>query len=261
MLKYTHEAGVATLILANPPQNRLSGDVIQGLAAAVQAISTRNDTRALLLLAEGPDFSFGGDLNAWIDLSETEFRETIAQGLALTSVFENFPFPIVAGVQGYCGGGGFEIALRSDIIIAAENARFCHSEASISAFTFLGGIQRVADRVGRTRAMQWALTAEEINAQTALGSGLINEISPVRDLEAVTRGWVSRFKDSATLSHAAHKKLLRAWSDGGVASADALMADMAGKILHSQDAQECLNKAAAAVSAGLARPQFTFKGK
>jgi len=261
MLKYTHEAGVATLILENPPQNRLSGEVIQGLASAIQSISARNDTRVLLLLAEGPDFSFGGDLSAWIGLSESEFRETIKQGLALTSVFENFPFPIVSGVQGYCGGGGFEIALRSDIIIAAENARFCHSEASISAFTFIGGIQRVAERVGRTRAMQWAITAEEIDAPTALASGLINQVVPVQDLVAVTNNWIGKLKDSATLSHAAHKKLLRAWSDGGVASADALMAEMAGKILHSQDAQECLSKAAAAVSAGHARPQFTFKGK
>ncbi len=259
---YTHENGIARIVLNNPPQNRLSNETVAGLGAAIQDLASRADTRVLLMNAEGPDFSHGGDITTWIGQSEEAFSESITRGVMVTNIFQDLPFPIVVAVQGYCGGGGgFEIALRGDIIVAADNATFCHSEASISAFTFLGGVQRVAERVGRTRAIQWAMTAEHVDAQTALASGLINEVVPRANLDGAAEAWVDRLKDSATLSHAAHKKLLRAWSDGGIAAADALMSEMAGKILHSEDSQDCLPAAADAVKAGAPRPKFTFKGK
>lgn len=261
MLKWAVSDGVATLTFADPPGNRLGNELVQGFAAAVQELATRSDIRVALINAEGPDFSFGGDLNAWINLSEEEFRATISQALALTNTLEMLPFPVIVAVQGYCGGGGFEIALRADIILASDNAKFCHSEATIGAFTFLGGVQRVADRVGRTRAMQWAITAEQVDAQTALDAGLVNEVVPYSQLEATAQSWVERLKTGATLSHASHKQLLRAWADGGVAAADALMPEMAGKILHSEDCQNCLAAAAEAVRTGAPRPKFFFKGK
>ncbi len=258
---YSHTDGVAKIVFNNPPQNRLSNDLVAGLGAAVQDLAGRTDTRVLLLSAEGPDFSHGGDITTWLDQSEEAFSESITRGLMVTNIFQDFPFPVVVAVQGYCGGGGFELALRGDIIVAADNATFCHSEASISAFTFLGGVQRVAERVGRARAIQWAMTAEQVDAATALSSGLINEVVPLTHLSDAAETWINRFKDSATLSHAAHKKLLRAWSDGGIATADALMSDMAGKILHSEDSQSCLPAAAEAVRAAAPRPNFIFKGK
>lgn len=260
-ITYTHENGVATITLNNPPQNRMSAAVAEGLTAAIQDLAERTDTRVLLLKAEGPDFSYGADIQSWAGQPAKDFSESIAGGVMMTKVFQDFPFPIIVAVQGYCGGGGFEMALRGDIIIAADNAEFCHSEASIAVFTLLGGVQRVADRVGRTKAMQWALTSERVNAQTALDTGLVNEVVPAADLHTRAQEWVDRLKDSATLSHVAHKKLLRAWSDGGVEAADALMAEMAGDILVSEDAQACLPEAIKAVEDGRARPQFIFKGK
>ncbi len=260
-LEYTHEEGVATITLNSPPQNRLSGELIAGLGAAVQDLAARSDTRVLLLRANGPDFSYGGDITTWADQSADAFSQQIAGGVALTNLFENLPFPVVVAVQGYCGGGGFEITLRGDIIIAADNASFCHSEASIGVFTFLGGVQRVAERVGRTRAMQWAVTSERVPAEVALSAGLVNEVVPAEALESAAQAWVDRLKGSATLAHAAHKKLLRAWSEGGVAAADALLADMAGAILHSEDAQGCLPAAIEAVKDGRPRPDFAFGGQ
>ncbi|MEO1078554.1 MAG: enoyl-CoA hydratase-related protein [Pseudomonadota bacterium] len=260
-VNYTHSEGVARITLNNPPQNRLTNDLIAGLGAAIQDLAGRSDTRVLLLNAEGPNFSYGGDITTWLDSTEESFSESIKAGLGLTGAFQSLPFPVIVAVQGYCGGGGFEIALRGDVIVAADDAKFCHSEASISAFTFLGGVQRVAERVGRTRALQWALTAEQVGAQDALHAGLINEVVPLSELSNAAERWLDRFKDSATLSHAAHKTLLRAWSDGGVAAADALMPSMAGKILMSADSQGCLPDAIEAVKAGASRPQFTFHGK
>ena len=261
VLEYTNEHGVALITLNNPPYNRFQGELTSRIGAAISDLSNRSDTRVLLVQAKGPDFSHGGNVRGWIGQSEGEFSNGIAQGLKSINIFEGLPFPVITAVKGYCGGGGFELALRSDIIVAAEDARFCHSEATLSAFTFMGGVQRVAERVGRTRAIQWAMTAEQVDAQTALDAGLINEVVPLTRLESTALAWVDRFKDSATLSHAAHKKILRAWSSGGTEAADAAIPELAGKILHSDDAQNCLEAAASAIENNEPRPVFKFTGK
>lgn len=260
-LDYSHEDGVATITLKNPPQNRLSADLIQGFAAAVTDISNRNDTRVVYVKSEGPDFSFGGDIMPWLEHTEDSATQMIAQGMQMTNLFEDLPTPIVFAVQGHCLGGGFELALRGDIIVAADNAKFGHPEATIGVFTLLGGVQRVAERVGRTRAIQWAMTAEIIEAARAYETGLINQVVPLSDLYSAAEDWVNRLATSATLSHADHKKLLRAWSDGGVHAADALMPEMTGKVFMSEDAQGSLRGAIDAVKAGQPRPAYPFKGR
>ena len=260
-LEYEHRDGVATLTLNNPPQNRLGGHLLEGFAMAATDLAQRRDTRAILINAKGQDFSYGGDISAWRDQTSDGFSEQVAGALALTNVIQDLPCPVIVAIQGYCGGGGFEIALRGDILIAAENAMFCHSEASIGVFTFLGGVQRVAERVGRTRAMQWAMTGERVGADQALSSGLVNEVVANEALADRAQEWVELLRHSATRSHAAHKRLLRAWSDGGVAGADALIAEMAGPTLHSKDAQSVLPAAIDAMLAGKQRPHFDFNGE
>ncbi|MEM9623268.1 MAG: enoyl-CoA hydratase/isomerase family protein, partial [Pseudomonadota bacterium] len=240
LLEYVHDQGIAELVLNAPPQNRFRGDVTAGLGHAIQDLANRSDTRAVLIRADGPDFSHGGNVSGWIGQTGDEFAAGIAQGIVLCNTLQDLDCPIVVAVQGYCGGGGFELALRGDIIVAADDAKFCHSEASIGAFTFMGGVQRVAERVGRTRAIQWALTAEQVGARTALDAGLINEVVSRADLHSAAMRWVDKFKHGATLAHAAHKKLLRAWSDSGIAASDAIVAAMAGEILESEDTQSCL---------------------
>ena len=260
-IEYTNEGGIASLTINNPPQNRLSNDVMGGFRSAIEDLSARNDTRVLLIKSRGDDFSFGGDISGWLDRSAEDFSSSIAQGVLLSNLMQDLPFPIVVAVQGHCLGGGFELTLRGDIIVAADNAYFGHSEATIGVFTFLGGVQRVAERVGRTRAIQWAMTAELIDAKTALDSGLVNEVVPKAELQSAADRWVEKLATSATLSHAAHKKLLRAWSNGGVEMADRIMSEMSGEILVSEDAQHSLVGAIEGLKAGQSRPEYPFKGK
>ncbi|WOE74676.1 enoyl-CoA hydratase/isomerase family protein [Alterisphingorhabdus coralli] len=260
-VEYVHENGVARITLNSPPQNRIGNELVAGLTAAIMDVAGRNDTRALLLSATGPDFSWGGDIRNWQNISHKDFGATLEQALQLTNTFEDFPFPTIAAVQGQCSGGGYELALRADIIIAADNARFGHSEATIGVFTFLGGVQRVADRIGRGRALEWAYTAEMIEAQRALDLGLVNQCVPSDELADTAESWVEKLASGATLAHAAHKKLLRAWSTSGVAAADAMIPQMAEDIHASADLQDHLPAAIAAVEAGEPRPKFPFKGQ
>ncbi len=260
-LDYTHIDGIATISLNNPPQNRLSSDVTSKLGAAILDISQRKDTRVVYFKAEGENFGFGGDINDWTKLDSEGINTMISDGIKLVNLFEDLPVPIVIAVQGHCLGGAFEMVLRGDIIVAADNAKFGHPEATVGVFTLLGGIQRVAERVGRTRAMQWALTCELIEANHAQELGLINEVVPLDQLEETAEAWVQRLAAGPTLAHADHKKLLRAWSDAGVHAADALMGEMAGKTMFSEDAQGSIAAAIAAAKEGKLRPAYPFKGK
>lgn len=259
---FSESSGVATLTLQNPPQNRLGAQVVADLAAAIQQVNEVEHLRAVLLRADGSDFSYGADVTQWPGKTGAEQAAAMKFGLELTNGFEDLPVPIVAEVQGMCAGGAFEIVMRCDIIVASTDAKFRHTEKTLGAFTLLGGIQRVADRVGRTKAMQWALTSEEITADHAFHSGLITQVVPTDQLRSAGQAWIEQCGvDAPTLSHAAHKKLLRAWSNGGVAAADALVVELTQQVFDSEDGIGAVQAASDALKASKPRTNYPFKGK
>jgi enoyl-CoA hydratase/carnithine racemase len=121
------EQGLGTIVLNNPPQNRLSPQMADELREIVNVVG-RNEARAVLLKAEGPDFSFGGDIVPWPGMSPHELRTSFERYLSVFNQFERIPIPTVAAVQGLCFGGGLELAVRADVIFAGASARFGHPE-------------------------------------------------------------------------------------------------------------------------------------
>lgn len=154
---------VAVLTLHNPPQNRIGVPMTTELLAAVDEITARG-ARAVVLHAEGPDFSYGGDIVPWEGQDVRELRASFELFLRAFNAVEQLPVPVIAAVHGLCFGGGFELALRADVLFAGESARFGHPEQTLGIVTLLGGIHRVAARAGRARAMEWALTSEPVPA-------------------------------------------------------------------------------------------------
>ncbi|TQC43194.1 enoyl-CoA hydratase/isomerase family protein [Rhodococcus sp. WS4] len=255
------QAGVATFTLDNPPQNRLDTELMLGCAAAVEQVKTDESVRVVVIRAEGEDFSYGGAIATWDMANPDQMVELFAVGLQVSNALEQLAVPVIAAVQGNCFGGGFEIALRADLIIAAESAQFCHTEGAIGMFTLLGGVQRVAERAGRGRAARWALTSEKVSAADALAAGVVAEVVPDDELDAVTAQWASRLARGATRAHVTHKALLEAWANGGVKAADDLIPELAGKLLRTGDAQYGVASAVKADEAGIARADLEFTGR
>ena len=254
-------AGVATLTLDNPPQNRLDTELMLGCAAAVAQVENDETVRVVVIRATGPDFSYGGDIASWDMTDPDKLTQLFAVGLSVSNSLEALTVPVVAAVQGKCFGGGFEIALRADVIVAAESAQFCHTEGAIGMFTLLGGVQRVAERAGRARAARWALTSQKVSAAEALAAGVITEVVADGDLNAVTDEWASRLARGATVAHRTHKALLRAWANGGVQAADDLIPELANTLLRTADARVGVASAVEADAAGTARPDIEFTGR
>jgi len=179
----TVDGNLARVVLRNPPQNRLSPQLYDELREAMASI-VGSGARAALLSAEGPDFSYGAILfPGHLEFAAAARRLRTTTGDAKS--VERLPIPTVAAVQGLCFGGGFELAIRSDVIFAGANARFGHPEQSLGIVTMLGGIYRVAERAGKAFAMEWALTSEQVPARTMFERGVVNRL--VADDALLTR--------------------------------------------------------------------------
>jgi enoyl-CoA hydratase/carnithine racemase len=138
-LVYDIADGLATVTLRNAPQNRIDAQMSDELAEAVDGIE-KSTARALLLRADGPDFSFGGDIAPWPTMTNRELRALFEHHMSVFNRFERLPIPTIAAVQGHCFGGGFELAIRADLIFASERARFGHPEQTLGIITLLGGV-------------------------------------------------------------------------------------------------------------------------
>ncbi|MEU9175060.1 enoyl-CoA hydratase/isomerase family protein [Streptomyces sp. NPDC048420] len=259
---FTHslDGDVATIVLDNPPQNRFAPEFTQELSDIVDAI-TRSPARAVVLRAEGPDFSYGGDFRPWVGADRTSLRADFDHALSVINRFEQLPIPVVAAVQGLCYGGGFELALRADIILAGESARFGHPEQSLGIVTLLGGIHRVAERAGRARAYEWALTSEQVPATVMAEAGVINRVVPDDELRTEAESFARKIAAGPTRAHVVHKALLRSWATGGIPAADQQLFDLAVPLFETEDVKDGLASAAQALKEGRPRPVLPFKGR
>ncbi|MER5539585.1 enoyl-CoA hydratase/isomerase family protein [Streptomyces mirabilis] len=260
VLTHSIVGDIATIVLDNPPQNRFAPEFSRELGEAVDAI-TRSPARAVVLRAEGPDFSWGGDFRPWVDANRAGLRADFDEALAAINRFEQLPLPVVAAVQGLCFGGGFELALRADIILASESARFGHPEQSLGIITLLGGIHRVAERAGRARAFEWALTSEQVPAAVMAEAGVINRVVADEDLRAEAESFAQKIAAGPTRAHVVHKALLRAWATGGIPAADRQLFDLAVPLFETEDVKDGLVSAAKALKEGRPRPVLPFKGR
>jgi enoyl-CoA hydratase/carnithine racemase len=115
----------------------------------------------------------------------------------------------------------------------------------------LGGVQRLAERVGKAFALEWALTSEQVPAQTMLDESLLEEAG----------AFARNLADGPTRAHLAHKALLRIWTAGGLAAADAAMLDLALPLFETEDVKLALPAAVEAFKGGRPRPRFKFEGR
>jgi enoyl-CoA hydratase/carnithine racemase len=259
-LRHRIDGDLSIITLVNPPQNRITSQMSDEFGEAVAATAA-SGARALLLHAEGPDFSYGGDIRPWPGLGAPALRQLLARHLAAFNAFESLPIPTVAAVQGLCFGGGLELVARADIVFAGETARFGHPEQSIGIVTLLGGIYRVAAKVGRAKAYEWALTSEQVPAAEMERRGLINRVVADGTLLDEATDFARRLAAGPTLAHAAHKALLKAWTAGGAAAAEEVLLDLAMPLFASDDVKQAIPAAIAALDAGKPRPVFGFKGR
>src|SRR5258708_6358289 len=183
-IRFDREQGVGHIVLANPPHNYLDKRFCESLANAVHEAS-ESDVRVVLVRAEGPHFSFGGEVREWPGKDINWFRTFVAEVNQSYRALEALRVPTIAAVQGIAFGGGFELALNCDFIVAAENAIFRCVEVTTGMLPIAGGMQRLAERVGRARASRFSMLGEPILAKEAGELGIATHVVSVSKLDAV----------------------------------------------------------------------------
>ncbi len=171
--------GVIAVITLNRPQqlNALSYGLFKDLSLAMQELDRDDQIRVIIVTGGQKVFAAGADIKEMA--GRGPFDELLRERLAYRDRINKISKPVIAAVSGFALGGGCELAMSCDIIIAAENARFGQPEINIGIIPGSGATQRLTHLVGKHRAMEMMLTGEYMSAADAERFGLVNRVVPL----------------------------------------------------------------------------------
>ena len=182
LIKVEHKGRVGIITLNRPKQlNALNPELMQEVGVALQAFDAHADIGAIVITGNEKAFAAGADIGVMKDYS---YMDAFMADY-ITRDWEHIRRirkPVIAAVSGYALGGGNELAMMCDIVIAAENARFGQPEVNLGIMPGAGGTQRLPRAVGKAKAMDLCLTARMMDAQEAERAGLVSRIVPLEKL-------------------------------------------------------------------------------
>ncbi|MEU9027245.1 enoyl-CoA hydratase/isomerase family protein [Streptomyces sp. NPDC048383] len=256
------EGPVAVLTLCRPDKlNGWSWESTRQLGLLADRIRFDPAVRAVLLRAEGRAFCAGIDVTApggaITGGSAAERTRNYYEGIRWVherfAVLARLPQPVVAAVQGYCLGFGFELALMADIRVAADDAVFALPEARLGVAVDAGGDLRIAREAGAGWAKYLALTGRRIDAATAERLNLVQLVVPEAELDATSRALTAEIAANAPLAVQGIKRAVDAYADAALPAALDRVAMTAALTLTSDDCRE-------GYGAGAARRPPEFRG-
>lgn len=233
-----HMNGFVSVLTINRPlsRNALTDDVLEGLVKGLDDAEFDNAVRAVVITGGNRVFASGADIRRLRELTPAAYMES--SRAAAWQRFARFPKPMVAGVAGYCLGGGSELALLCDFIVAADNAVFGQPEVALGILPGAGGTQRWARVEGRFRAADRVMRDLRIDAWTAERHGIVNQVVPaecVVDAGVALACAVSEFSPVATR---AVKAALRSSEEIAISSALDYERSLLGVLLSTDDHRE-----------------------
>jgi len=169
---------VGVMRINRPRQmNALNSEVMTQVLAAVEAFDADASIGAMVLTGDARAFAAGADIKEMAGMGVVEHLQS--GRIAMWQRVRNARKPIIAAVSGFCLGGGCELAMMCDMIVASETANFGQPEINLGIMPGAGGTQRLTRAVGKALAMEMVLNARFITAQEALAHGLVNRVVPV----------------------------------------------------------------------------------
>ncbi len=195
------------LITLNRPDalNALSSQLLSELACAITAAETNDSVRVIVITGSEKAFAAGADIK---EMSEKTFGDVFTEDMfgPETQVIANARKPIIAAVSGYALGGGCELAMMCDFIIAADTAKFGQPEINLGVIPGIGGTQRLTRFVGKSKAMEMILTGRFMDAEEAERSGLVSRVVPAKDLRDEVMTTAAKIAEKSILATMAAKE-------------------------------------------------------
>ena len=172
------DGSIAVVTLNRPQQlNALSYGLVKDLCLAMESLDQDDEVRVIILTGGEKVFAAGADIKEMADRGP--FDERIQDRFAYRDRINKISKPVIAAVSGFALGGGCELAMSCDIIVASENARFGQPEVNLGIIPGSGGTQRLTHVLGKHRAMELVLTGDFLSAGDAERLGLVNRVVPM----------------------------------------------------------------------------------
>lgn len=246
---------VGVLTINRPDKlNALGAKVHEEGVAALEALRTDDEVRVVVITGTGEkSFIAGADITEFEGQTPVTQRAMFQEKTLFNSI-DQFPKPVIAMINGFCLGGGNELALACDLRICNEKARFSQPEINLGIMPGGGGTQRLTHLIGEGRAMEMILTGDMIDAETAHKFGLVNHVFPADQLEEETMKIAEKIAEKAPIALQLCKEAVKFASRSSLDEGLRREVDLFAICFSTEDKQE-------GVSAFLEKRKPEFKGR
>lgn len=248
--------GKVALLTINRPEklNSLNKHVHSEGVAALEELKKDDSVRVLVITGAGEkSFIAGSDIKEFEGQTPVTQRDVFHENSLYNSI-DTFPKPVIAMVNGFCLGGGNELAMACDLRMASENAKFAQPEINLGIICGGGGTQRLTNLVGEGRSMEMVLTGDMIDAATAERIGLVNHVYPSGQLEAETMKLAEKIAEKAPIALQLSKEAVKFASRSNLDEGLRREVDLFAICFSTEDKKE-------GVAAFLEKRKPEFKGK
>lgn len=248
-LRLTFDEGICRLTFTDPARgNPMDGRLCAEIGEAGNILSERKGVRVVLVTAEGPAFSYGGDIASFMQhldelpLMIKRWTADLHMGIAR---LQRMDAPIVVAVHGVCAGGMASFVAGGDIVVASSDARFVAAYSGIGYCCDAGSSVTLSRRMGLSRARRYLLLNETLSADAALAAGLVDEVVPREALLAKAEEIAGRLAKGPTKAFGETRRLLLSAADQPLETQMELEAQALSRIAATADAREGLSAFAA----------------
>lgn len=257
-IQLSNEGPIWTLMISRPEAlNALNSTVLSEMAEALRFVGELpfESARALVITGAGEkSFVAGADIKEIADLSEEASLAFAERGQSIFYELNLLKIPVVAMVNGFALGGGCELALGCDFIIASENAKFGLPEVTLGLIPGFGGTVRLSRAVGMRKAREMTYTGDMISAQEAYDIGLVNKVVPRAELKGAVQAVLDRIVQRSPVAVAAAKRSINRTWDLEVEEAQRYEAQTFSELFSGEDVRE-------GTKAFIEKRKPAFKGK
>lgn len=231
---------IALIKIARPEaMNALNRQVLHDFKALFEQLAGNREIRAAILTGEGEKaFVAGADIKEMETLDAVEAREMALRGQGLLQCFEDLPFPVICAMNGFALGGGLELALACDFILASNKAKWGLPEVTLGLIPGYGGTQRLSRNIGRALARRVALSGEMFSAQQGYEWGLFAQICEPADLQSTAMKLAETLASRAPRAMAWVKEAINHGSDRSLSEGLKLEAELFSRTFETKDHHE-----------------------
>ncbi|MGE5664107.1 MAG: enoyl-CoA hydratase-related protein [Deltaproteobacteria bacterium] len=247
---------IATITINRPRSlNALNPATMRELGHAFESIAARDDVGVVLLTGAGEKaFVAGADISEMNRFNALQALDFSLHGHGVLELMERLPQPVIGVVNGFALGGGCELAMACDLLVAADTAKLGQPEVNLGIIPGYGGTQRLPRLVGRNLAKELVLTGDMITAQRAYEIGLVNRVVPAAELMTAAREIAGKILSKGPVAIRTAKMAMNRGLDLDLSNANAYEGSLFGACFSSEDRDEGMN-------AFLEKRKASFKGR